>query len=73
MDTALIEEGNLDLAPRQVSGHEVSYATRNPKSPNTDYDTFVDKFKPKKTTDDCYTPDNVYQACLDWLKSKGAL
>ena len=32
-----------------------------------EYKTFVDKFKPKKTTDDCYTPDNVYQAVLDWV------
>lgn len=27
-----------------------------------EYRAFVDKFKPRKTTDDCYTPDNVYQA-----------
>ena len=27
-----------------------------------DYDAFVEKFKPKRTTDDCYTPDNVYGA-----------
>lgn len=26
----------------------------------TDYDGFVDKFVPKKTTDDCYTPQAVY-------------
>ena len=32
-----------------------------------DYRAFVDKFKPKKTTDDCYTPDNVYKAVLDWV------
>lgn len=31
-----------------------------------EYAAFVDKFKPKKTTDDCYTPDNVYQAVRDW-------
>lgn len=24
-----------------------------------DYDGFLDKFKPKKTTDDCYTPQNA--------------
>ena len=24
---------------------------------NKTYEEFVDKFKPKKTTDDCYTPD----------------
>lgn len=29
---------------------------------NEDYKAFVDKFKPKKTTDDCYTPANIYEA-----------
>ena len=33
-----------------------------------DYDTFVEKFKPKKTTDDCYTPPNVYEATLAWVR-----
>lgn len=27
----------------------------------TDYDGFVEKFQPKKTTDDCYTPIDVYE------------
>lgn len=31
-----------------------------------EYAAFVEKFKPKKTTDECYTPDNVYAAVLDW-------
>ena len=31
-----------------------------------EYKQFVDKFKPKKTTDDCYTPPNIYQTVLDW-------
>ena len=31
-----------------------------------DYRQFVDKFKPKLTTDDCYTPKNVYEAVRDW-------
>lgn len=35
-----------------------------PKS-NT-YEEFVDKFKPKKTTDDCYTPGAIYKAVKDW-------
>ena len=30
------------------------------------YDQFVEKFIPKKTTDDCYTPDLVYNAVKDW-------
>ena len=29
-----------------------------------DYDGFVEKFKPKKTTDDCYTPPAVYDYVL---------
>jgi hypothetical protein len=32
-----------------------------------DYDGFVEKFKPKKTTDDCYTPETVYSAIADWV------
>ena len=31
------------------------------------YEEFVEKFKPKKTTDDCYTPPVVYQAIADWV------
>ena len=30
------------------------------------YEEFVDKFKPKKTTDDCYTPDTIYEVVKDW-------
>ena len=32
-----------------------------------DYDGFVDKFKAKLTTDDCYTPEPVYKAVLDFV------
>ena len=31
-----------------------------------EYAAFVEKFKPKKTTDDCYTPENVFQAVAGW-------
>ena len=30
------------------------------------YDEFTEKFKPKLTTDDCYTPDEVFQAVKGW-------
>lgn len=30
------------------------------------YQEFVDKFKPKKTTDDCYTPPAIYEVVKDW-------
>ena len=35
---------------------------------NVNYEEFVEKFKPKKTTDDCYTPPIVYDAVLDWVR-----
>lgn len=31
-----------------------------------EYKDFVDKFKPKKTTDECYTPDKVYDVVKEW-------
>ena len=32
-----------------------------------DYEGFVEKFEAKKTTDDCYTPENVYATVLEWV------
>lgn len=32
-----------------------------------EYEAFVEKFKPKLTTDDCYTPKAVYEAVRDWV------
>lgn len=33
------------------------------------YGEFVNKFKPKLTTDDCYTPPKIYAVVLDWVKN----
>ena len=35
-----------------------------------EYEAFVEKFKPKKTTDDCYTPALVYDAVADWVANE---
>lgn len=37
------------------------------------YKGFIDKFKPKKTTDDCYTPASVYDTVRDWVVSRYGL
>lgn len=34
---------------------------------SNEYEEFVEKFKPKLTTDDCYTPPLVYDAVADWV------
>ena len=37
-------------------------------SKNETYDEFVNKYKPKLTTDDCYTPHKIYSVILEWVK-----
>ena len=37
---------------------------------NDEYNEFVDKFEIPKTTDDCYTPDLVYEAVADWVANE---
>ena len=32
------------------------------------YDVFTAKFTPKKTTDDCYTPELVYDIVVQWVR-----
>ena len=34
------------------------------------YDAFVDKFKPRHTSDDTHTPPNVYEAVLAWCERR---
>ena len=34
---------------------------------NDEYNAFLDKFEDAKTTDDCYTPPNIYEAVADWV------
>lgn len=45
--------------------HKKTARTRNETL--NDYEAFLKKFERKKTTDDCYTPANVYNAVLEWL------
>ena len=33
---------------------------------NDEYNEFLDKFEIAKTTDDCYTPDTIYEAVKNW-------
>ena len=58
-----------DAAIDELLG-SVSESSAEDDSDNQDttgeYQKFVDKFKPKLTTDDCYTPEIVYNAVRDW-------
>ena len=37
---------------------------------NEEYNDFLDKFEGKKTTDDCYTPDNIYEVVAEYVATK---
>ena len=41
---------------------------KSPKVAFDDYEGFKEKFKLKKTTDDCYTPPLVYDAIAEWVE-----
>ena len=59
-------EGDIE---RTIGG--IDFSAQEGMSEHTDeYDEFVDKFKLKKTTDDCYTPAPVYDAVLNWSCSE---
>ena len=38
-----------------------------------EYRAFVEKFKPKKTTDDCYTPPEIYDVIADYVAKRYGL
>ena len=52
----------------RVAGGGVDFSNLDAMSGEGDdgYDEFVEKFKPKKTTDDCYTPPEVYEVIKGW-------
>ena len=48
-------------------------ATGQDKEKFEDYEGFVEKFKPKLTTDDCYTPPLVYETVANWAANEYGL
>ena len=53
-----------------MPGRRKMAATSQKKTLFEDYDGFVEKFKPKKTTDDCYTPPEVYEVVADYVSER---
>jgi len=48
-----------------MNGTQMTLADESPE-----YAAFVEKFKPKKTTDDCYTPGPIYDVVADWVANR---
>ena len=43
------------------------YDNDNDENESEEYQDFLEKFEQKRTTDDCYTPDEVYEAIAEWV------
>ena len=58
-----------DLGFFMTDDGEVDFTDLESRSGEKDdaYNEFVDKFKPKHTTDDCFTPEPVYEAVKKWV------
>ena len=61
-DEKTIEEREREFRERMAAG-EIS-------EEDEEYQEFLEKFKLKKTTDDCYTPEVVYNAIVSWVTSQ---
>ena len=62
-ETEIVEDEDLDeqdrLFKERMARGEIS-------EEDEEYQAFLEKFEAKKTTDDCYTPDNIYDAVKKW-------
>jgi hypothetical protein len=62
-ETEIVEDDDLDeqdrLFKERMARGEIS-------EEDEEYQEFLEKFEAKKTTDDCYTPDNIYGVVKKW-------
>ena len=63
---------DIDLTGFELGGNWFTDRERydNAGDYDQEYNDFVEKFEPKRTTDDCYTPDRVYAAVADWVSKE---
>ena len=61
-------DAGLDMS---LFGFDTEHFWQESKREGDDaYDEFVDKFNTPLTTDDCYTPQNVYETVKNWVLEK---
>ena len=64
-DEAEIERKRKEFEERMAAG-EIS-------EEDEEYQAFLQKFELKKTTDDCYTPELIYEAVANWVANEYGL
>ena len=69
-ETEVAEDDDLDeqerLFKERMARGEIS-------EEDEEYQEFLEKFEAKKTTDDCYTPDNIYDVVKKWCVERYGL
>ena len=72
MSAEAIDEllGEMDAGDDGAADDENAEGDDDPDADNPEYQDFVSKFKPKKTTDDCYTPPTIYAAVAKWVADR---
>ena len=73
MNEEIKQTSIFDLLPEEECAGMLEIKTGRTKGAADDYEGFVDKFKPKLTTDDCYTPEIVYDAIADYVAARYGL
>ena len=77
----LAKAWGMDLTPPQLPDDEAEIRRKEEEfrrrmeagenlSEDEEYLEFLEKFKARKTTDDCYTPEVVYNAVVNWLENE---
>ena len=61
------EETSEDESERKAREFQERMAAGEIDETDEEYQEFLEKFKNKKTTDDCYTPAVVYDAVANWV------
>ena len=56
----------FDAAGIQIGGIEAEHFWDEESEDSEEYQAFLEKLAPKKTSDDCYTPANIYEAVKHW-------
>lgn len=66
-------ETDEDIVERKKREFDEKMAAGELDEDDPEYQEFVKKFEAKKTTDDCYTPELVYNAVADWVANEYAV
>lgn len=70
LDSELLDIEDIDMSmfgDFKINNIDFENLDKYTDSEDTDeYSGFVNKFRPKKTTDDCFTPSLVYEAVKNW-------